>query len=112
MHLPRGEVSHQVHIAISLMALGMSCLKSSICAARTSSTAIETIFVTFGTPNFSQARSRYMRSLARYGYTRVLAFDTESPIIAKARDENPEIFAATRGYGYWIWKPYIIEAAL
>jgi hypothetical protein len=87
-------------------------VNSSVDTVRTSSTAIETLFVTFGTPNFSQARSRYLRSLARYGYTRVLAFDTKSPIIAKARDENPKIFAATRGYGYWIWKPYIIEAAL
>jgi hypothetical protein len=73
---------------------------------------IETIFVTFGTPDFSQARSRYIRSLARFGYTRILAFDRESAAVAKARDENPTMFAAARGYGYWIWKPYIIEAAL
>ena len=69
-------------------------------------------FVTFGTPNFSQARARYVRSLARFGFADVRAFDPDSPAVAKARGENPEIFANSRGYGYWLWKPYIIEAAM
>lgn len=72
----------------------------------------EPTFVTFGTPNFSQARARYLRSLARFGYRRVLACDPDTPAVRKARTENPEIFAHARGYGYWLWKPYIIEAAL
>ena len=68
--------------------------------------------MTFGTADFSQARARYIRSLARFGCTRVLAFDPASPAVAQARAENPEIFAHARGYGCWLWKPYIIEAAL
>ena len=73
---------------------------------------LDTTFVTFGTADFSQARARYIRSLARFGFTRVLAFDPQSPPVLQARAENPEIFAHVRGYGYWLWKPYIIEAAL
>lgn len=68
--------------------------------------------MTFGTPNFSQARARYLRSLARFGCGRVLACDPDTPAVHTARAENPEIFAHARGYGYWLWKPYIIEAAM
>ena len=73
---------------------------------------METVFVTFGTPNFSQARARYLRSLARFGYTNVMAFDQASDAVVQAGAENPEIFSHARGYGYWLWKPYIIEAAM
>lgn len=72
----------------------------------------EPTFVTFGTPNFSQARARYLRSLARFGFRRVLACDPDTPAVQQARAENPGIFAHARGYGYWLWKPYIIEAAM
>lgn len=72
----------------------------------------DTVFVTFGTPNFSQARARYLTSLARFGYTNVKAFEQESEPVAKARAENPEVFSNARGYGYWLWKPYIIESAM
>lgn len=72
----------------------------------------DTVFVTFGTPNFSQARARYLKSLARFGYTNVKAFEQCSEPVAKARAENPEVFSHARGYGYWLWKPYIIEAAM
>lgn len=72
----------------------------------------DTVFVTFGTPNFSQARERYLRSLARFGYSNVRAFEQDSAPVTKARAENPEVFSHARGYGYWLWKPYIIEAAM
>ena len=80
--------------------------------AHAPSSAPETTFVTFGTAQFSQARARYLRSLARFGCTRVLAYGPDDAPVARARAENPAVFAHARGYGYWLWKPCIIEAAL
>jgi hypothetical protein len=71
-----------------------------------------TVFVTFGTPEFSQARARHRRTLRRFGFRNVLSYGRDSAPVVQARNENPEIFAHARGYGFWLWKPYIIEAAL
>jgi hypothetical protein len=73
---------------------------------------MEPVFISFGTSNFSQARSRYIRSFARFGYKNLLLFNEDSAAVELARRENPEIFGHQRGYGYWLWKPYIIEDVL
>ncbi len=69
-------------------------------------------FVSFATPDFSQARTRFVRSLSRFGYDRPFVFEPEDEPVLRARREMPEAFSHVRGYGYWVWKPYIIEAAL
>ena len=52
----------------------------------TSSGALETLScVTFGTPEFSQAKALYLKSFARFGCTRVEAFGVDSDAVAKAR---------------------------
>lgn len=68
--------------------------------------------VTFGTRKFSQARRKHLQSFTRFGCNRVLSFDENSLVAQQARSENPEIFTHKRGYGYWLWKPYVIEAAM
>lgn len=71
-----------------------------------------TVFVTFGTPAFGGARERYLSELKRFGATTVMAFTPLDPPVVRAHAQNREIFAEARGYGCWLWKPYIIEAAL
>jgi len=69
-----------------------------------------TVFVAFGTPNFSIARNHYRDTLKKFGQES-LVFNIGSEPLKAARSENPEIFSHLRGYGYWFWKPWIIEAA-
>ena len=68
-------------------------------------------FVTFGTPDFSMARVEHQQSIEKFGH-KVFSYHTDSEPIRLARKKNPETFRQPRGYGYWIWKPYIIEAAM
>ena len=68
-------------------------------------------FVTFGTPDFSMARAEHEQSIQRFGH-RVFSYHIGSEPIQLARKKNAEIFRQPRGYGYWAWKPYIIEAAM
>ena len=72
---------------------------------------MEVAFVTFGTPDFSMARAEHRRSIEKFGH-RVFSYDIGSEPIHLARDKNPAIARQPRGYGFWVWKPYIIEAAM
>lgn len=68
--------------------------------------------VTFGTAQFSWALEVQKRRSLRFGAQRHIAYGVESAAVQSARSENPAIATATRGYGLWIWKPYILLDAL
>jgi hypothetical protein len=69
-------------------------------------------FISFGTSEFSAARRALVRSLRSFGYHRHALYSSKSPALRRAIDENPEIFKNPRGFGLWLWKPYIILDAM
>jgi hypothetical protein len=68
--------------------------------------------ITFGTAEFSWAIAAQKRRALRFGAHRHIAYGTGSAAVAEARSQNPELAAKPRGYGLWIWKPYILLDAL
>jgi len=69
-------------------------------------------FVSFGTSEFSDARRALARSLRSFGYNRHGFYSCHSPAVRRSISENPEIFKNRRGFGLWLWKPYIILDAM
>jgi hypothetical protein len=70
------------------------------------------IFVTFGTSEFSEARRALAHSLRGFGHNRHAFYSSHSDAVRRAIKENPEVFKNRRGFGLWLWKPYIILDAM
>lgn len=68
--------------------------------------------ITFGTAEFSWAIEAQRRRSLKFGAQRHIAHRIESAPVLNARSENPALAAHPRGYGLWIWKPYILLDAL
>jgi hypothetical protein len=68
--------------------------------------------VTFGTAEFSWALRLQKRLSRKFGAHQHIAYDVGSPPVVRARSENVPLSLNPRGYGLWIWKPYIMLDAL
>jgi hypothetical protein len=68
--------------------------------------------ITFGTPEFSWAVQAQKRLALQFGVHRHIAYGIESAPVVRALDENPSLAATAKGYGLWIWKPYVILDAI
>ena len=70
------------------------------------------IFITFGDNKFKKARkfSAKMAKL-RGGFDKVIEYTPED-IDPAFKREHEDIFSIKRGYGLWLWKPYIIWKTL
>ncbi len=69
-------------------------------------------FVTFGTKRYVRPIKLQKRNALKFGAKMHLAYDENSPAVVAARAENAGIFSQKRGYGFWLWKPYVILDAL
>ena len=68
--------------------------------------------VTFGTAEFSWALRIQKQYSLRFGADRHIAYDVASTPVVRARSENVPLSLNSRGYGLWIWKPYIMLDAI
>jgi hypothetical protein len=68
--------------------------------------------ITFGTAEFSWALEVQKRRSLRLGAQRHIVYHIDSAPVKRARFDNKELTAISRGYGLWIWKPYILLDAL
>jgi hypothetical protein len=68
--------------------------------------------VTFGTAEFSWAIEVQKRRSLQFGAHRHIAYGIESAPVVNARFENASLSLEPRGYGLWIWKPYILLDAI
>lgn len=66
------------------------------------------VIVTFGTKEYQNAIDRLHKSSSRYLYT--LTFGVQS--ITELIKLYPEHFKSKIGFGWWLWKPYLILATL
>jgi hypothetical protein len=69
------------------------------------------ILVTFGTQTWYNAKAKLIQSAKQFGLNGCVDYD-ETKIEQSFYDENKEIFKYRRGFGYWLWKPYIILKTL
>lgn len=68
--------------------------------------------VTFGTAEFSWAIETQRRRSLKFGAHRHIAYGIESAPVLDARSENAWAATDPRGYGLWIWKPYVLLDAI
>lgn len=68
---------------------------------------MRTVHLSYATANFSQATKLLLKSAGRFGLDSRL-YTPEHPVLADLRQKHPSIMAASRGAGYWLWKPFII----
>ena len=68
--------------------------------------------LTFGTPEFGRALSIQAQAVKQFSAAQHIICGPDHPAVQLAMAENPELFAMKRGFGYWIWKYYLILDAL
>jgi len=66
------------------------------------------ICITFGTKEYQQAIDKLHKSMSRFMYTKT--FNEKS--VEMLFDAYPEHLYSSRGYGWWLWKPYLIDYIL
>jgi hypothetical protein len=65
------------------------------------------ILTTFGTQKWYNAKANLIQSAKQFGLDGAADFN-ETKIEQSFYEENKAIFLNPRGFGYWLWKPYII----
>lgn len=65
----------------------------------------------YATGPFGQAAQLLQASARRFGLKSVV-YRPDHPVIAGLRRRHPDIMAAPRGAGYWLWKPFVTLDAM
>lgn len=68
-------------------------------------------FVSYSAPNMTTSLWLACESAKKMGAETVWP-NNDDCITPEFRENNREILAATRGHGYWLWKPYFINHAM
>ena len=68
-------------------------------------------FITFATDNYVKPRTHLVEILSNSGIKNIEIYNKED-ISNEFLTENHKIFKYGRGYGYWLWKPYLILKSL
>jgi hypothetical protein len=71
----------------------------------------DTKLISFATPDLSQAVVLLSKSARRFGIPCEI-FSPKSASIRELAALHPKIMQATRGAGYWLWKPWILLETL
>lgn len=68
--------------------------------------------VTFADEHYAEMAKAHLWSAAHIGGADRVRCFTPADLDADFRERNADILRLPRGYGYWLWKPYIILKAL
>ena len=68
--------------------------------------------VGFSTPNFAKSHALLNKSARKHGIKNIINYTSDDIVGTEFYAQNKSIFALKRGYGFWLWKPYIILEAL
>ncbi|MEW9669679.1 hypothetical protein [Ammoniphilus sp. 3BR4] len=68
--------------------------------------------INFATTRFYKSQELLNRSALRFGIDRVVSYREKDILRTEFYRRNRNILDQKRGYGYWIWKPYIIRDAM
>lgn len=69
------------------------------------------ISITYGDEKYSRSKKFNCRMALKMGADKAIAFGPED-ISEEFKKKNSKIWSQSRGGGYWIWKPYIINQML
>lgn len=69
------------------------------------------IAISFADEKFRNAQKLNTRTAYKYGADKVIEYSPKD-IDEEFYKKNEHIFALKRGFGYWIWKPYVINKTL
>jgi hypothetical protein len=67
------------------------------------------IFVTFGNERFVNSKERLKRQVKDFEYFDELHILSEADLDPSFLNNNLQFMRENRGFGYWIWKPYVIK---
>lgn len=67
--------------------------------------------ITFANNTHKICRDELISELKKIGFTDVISYD-ENDISEDFKNQNSKLFSYSRGYGYWVWKPYLIKKTL
>lgn len=70
------------------------------------------VLVNFSNEDYKQSRLKLNDSAKRFGIERIMSYDEDSIRSTEFYKKNSEIFLQPKGFGLWLWKPYIIQQAL
>lgn len=71
-----------------------------------------THILTFGTPDYGRSLTIQAEALKRFSDVSHIVCGPDHPAVQQAMSENPNLFAQPRGFGYWIWKYYLLLDAM
>lgn len=67
--------------------------------------------ISFSTPRFRNAQNKLSESAADKSFDHIVKY-TENDLDSEFYETYRNIMSQSRGFGYWIWKPYIIKKEL
>lgn len=70
------------------------------------------VLVNFSDENFKQSRLRLNDSARKFGIDRIFSYDEHFLRQTSFYKENRSVFQYSKGFGYWVWKPYLIQKVL
>ncbi len=71
-----------------------------------------THIITFATPNYRQAADIQAKAVRHFSQATHMIYGPDHPVVQKLISDHPDHFRHKKGFGYWLWKPYIIRDAL
>jgi hypothetical protein len=73
---------------------------------------MKSTIVSFGSEEFFPSLDRLLNSALKFGVDEARFTKPEHLVESPFFHQNLDIFQHRRGYGYWLWKPFLILAAL
>ena len=72
---------------------------------------LRTHHITYATAQYTSSARLLVRTARKYGLT-TRSYGPSDPAVTALVHRFPQIMAAARGGGYWLWKPFIIRDAM
>jgi hypothetical protein len=69
---------------------------------------MKTYLVNFADDKFKKSQKKLNESALKFGVDKVFSFSPDDIVKTDFYEKNRIILEKKRGFGYWLWKPYII----
>lgn len=67
--------------------------------------------ITFANNNYRKSRDILVNEIEKLGFHHIITYN-ENDLSQDFINKNSQLFSYGRGYGYWVWKPYLIKKTL
>lgn len=69
-------------------------------------------FLTFGNDSFMNSKQRLKKQVNEFGYFDEIHIVSEGDLDESFLKNNLQFMRQNRGFGFWIWKPYVVKRVL